>query len=136
VKLTVAAAVFAVALAAPTASAQFTTVVRAAPRTDSVVDSTPLRARRDSANRATLTDLRAWVDSSAALAAASQGDTAAVDSAAAVVEAAQPAEPEQRTTEFSNGAIAPATASSLPFLALLGALAFLLGLVLLARRRA
>ncbi|HVE78516.1 MAG TPA: hypothetical protein VNA89_06630 [Gemmatimonadaceae bacterium] len=135
-RLTVAVAAFAVALAAQPASAQFTTVVRPAARTDSVVDSTPIVARRDSVTRATLADLRAWVDSSAALASRAPADSTTVpDSAAAVVDAAQPAAPE-RTTEFSDGAVAPATASPLPFLALLGVVSFLIGLALLARRRA
>ena len=128
----------ALAISATAASAQFTTVTRPAPRTDQVaVDTTVTRARRDSVARVTLTDLKTWVDSAANVAITADDSLGAAPPPAETVAEArpQPTEP-RRTTSFANGAVAPATASPLPFLAVLGVAAIGLGVLLLRRRRA
>ena len=127
----------ALAFSSTAASAQFTTVTRPAPRTAQVVNSAPTRAQRDSVARVTLTDLKTWVDSAANVAVMSDDSVPeTTDSAVTVAEAPRrPMEP-RRTTAFSEGAIAPATATRLPLLALLGLGAVGMGALLLRRRRA
>lgn len=116
------------------ASAQFTTFVQQAPKKDSVeaVIVAEKRARADSAVRATITDMRAWVDSAAGVAAP------VTDTVTAPVTEPVPAaqQPERRaTTRFSEGAVAPDTASILPLLAVLGLALLSIGIVLLAGRK-
>jgi LPXTG-motif cell wall-anchored protein len=125
------------AISSTAASAQFTTVTRPAPRTAQAVDTAPTRAQRDSVARVTLTDLRTWVDSAANVALVSDDSIPQMtDSATTVVRApARTIEP-RRTTAFSEGAVAPATATQLPLLALLGLGALGLGALLLRRKRA
>jgi DNA uptake protein ComE-like DNA-binding protein len=124
------------ALLAPVAaSAQFTTFV-APPR--KAVDSAKQaivaerRAQSDSATRMTLTNMKAWVDSAAGVGIpASAADTAA----AAVQTPAGQTPPATSTTTFSNGVVAPDTASQLPLILLVGVGAFSAGLLLLTASR-
>lgn len=118
------------------ASGQFTTYVQQAPKKDSVqaVIVAEKRARADSVVRATITDMRAWVDSAAGVAAPVSDTVTAAPAEQAP--AAQPTEPERRaTTRFSEGAVAPDTASILPLLAVLGLASLSIGIVLLAGRK-
>ena len=111
--------------AASAAGAQITTYV-APPRPISespefiaAADS----ARRDSVARSTMADMRAWVDSAAGITVpANVGDTVVMD------------DPGRPITNFADGSVAPATASELPTVALLGMLAFAVGAALLATR--
>lgn len=126
------------------AEAQFTTVV-APPRPKEAATSAQqvaeARARADSAQAARLSDMRAWVDSAAG-AIADFSDTLAVrvevDSGEVVRDTmlATPQPPRRPTTEFREGAPAPATATGLPALALLGIGALGIGAMLLGRPRA
>jgi LPXTG-motif cell wall-anchored protein len=120
-------------------SAQFTTFV--APPRKVVVDSTPTtvaaKARADSVARMSLTDMKSWVDSAAGTSTqvASANDTTM---AAANVAAPMPQVPSgdaHSTTTFSNGAIAPNTASPLPAYVAAGLAMFSVGLFLVRRRR-
>lgn len=121
------------------AQAQFTTVV-APPRAKQVAQSAEseadARARADSLMRARLGDMREWVDS-AAVAIAGVPDTTRVEVVDSGVVAREPERPAPRpTTEFREGAPAPATASGLPTLALIGIGALGLGAILIGRPRA
>ena len=124
------------AVAAPVAaSAQFTTFIAQPARG---VDSAKAaivaeaKARTDSVTRTTLTDMRAWVDSAAGVSATSvQTDTLPEP----VTNAPPPlATPSNTTTSFSNGAVAPDTASALPLITILGLASLSLGIVMLAGR--
>ena len=128
----------ALALSSATASAQFTTVTRPAPRVAAAIDSAPIRAQRDSVARVALTDLKTWVDSAANIATVRDDSVMdAADTAAIVARTPARQTPEaRRTTAFSEGAVAPATASPLPMLALLGLTALGVGAFLLRRTRA
>jgi hypothetical protein len=120
-------------------SAQFTTFV--APPRKAVVDSpatvAATKARADSVARMSLTDMKTWVDSAAGTSTqvASANDTtmAAANVAAPAVQA--PAANGRETTTFSNGAIAPNTASPLPAYLATGLAALSVGLFLLRHRR-
>ena len=80
-------------------------------------------ARRDSVAEVAVTNMKAWVDSAAGVTVpASVGDST-VD----------PGKPD--LTTFSNGAIAPATATALPALGLFGVVVALAGVAILMRRR-
>lgn len=105
------------------ASAQFTTYVPPASRTDSVRAAVVAeqKAQTDSVTHSTLTNMKAWVDSAAGL----------VPTTTDTVASATASEP---TTSFSNGALAPNTASPLPLIALVGLAALSVGTVMLARR--
>lgn len=82
-------------------------------------------ARRDSVARSTVANMRAWVDSAAGVTVpATVGE---LDSAAVV-------DTTRAVTTFSNGTVAPATASELPALLLFGAAAVIVGAGLLATR--
>lgn len=121
------------------AQAQFTTVV-APPRAKQVAQSAEseadARARADSLMRARLGDMREWVDS-AAVAIAGVPDTTRVEVVDSGVVARVPERRAPRpTTEFREGAPAPATATGLPTLALIGIGALGLGAVLIGRPRA
>jgi hypothetical protein len=79
-----------------------------------VAASTP--AQRDTMTRMKLSDMRAWVDSAAGIGTASTQVAEADTSTAAVAQTTTSAVTNRKgTTTFSNGAIAPNTASSLPF---------------------
>ncbi len=127
----------ALALAASPASAQFTTFVSPAKK-DSMTAATaagPMTpAKRDSVQRVALGNMKTWVDSVAGTKGvvtpiAIDTVTTATTSAAAMAPSAPPA-----TSSFSNGSIAPATASLLPTFALLGLAALSLGTLMLAGR--
>lgn len=124
--------------------AQFTTY--AAPQKKAAVDTarpkapaTVAKARADSASRMSLTDMKTWVDSAAGKTTPT-GEVAAdsalviVDTATAVPAAKTPP-PARSTTSFSNGAVAPNTATSLPTLLVIGCLMVAAG-VLVFRLRA
>jgi len=109
-------------------SAQITTYVApprpAAPdaQTIATLDST----RRDSVQTAAITNMKAWVDSAAGVTIPTSVGT---DSSAIVNDPGRPV-----VTTFSNGSVAPATASDLPALAVCGAIVLLVGAGLLANR--
>ena len=120
-------------------SAQFTTFV--APPRKAAADSAPAtvaaaKARADSVARMSLTDMKAWVDSAAGtstqVASANDTTTAAANATSAVP---APNGKDRTTTTFSNGAIAPNTASPLPAYLAAGLATFSVGLFLLRRRR-
>ena len=121
------------------AEAQFTTVV-APPRAKEVAQSAAAadsaRARADSLMRARLGDMREWVDS-AAVAIAGGPDTRRVETVDSGVVVREPERVEPRpTTEFREGAPAPATATGLPTLALIGIGMLGIGALLIGRPRA
>ncbi len=120
----------ALALGAAPASAQITTYIPPA-RPDTLREQAIAAAdsiKRDSTGRAALSDMKAWVDSAAGVSVPGPFDTAAP-----TVEI-EPVQPVQPVTTFENGMAAPATASEVPAIALLGALALVAGAALLARR--
>jgi hypothetical protein len=105
------------------AAAQITTYI-APPR--ATAESRQLLAvadsvQQDSVQRATLTNMTAWVDSAAGVTVPA---TVGADST----------DPGRPITTFAEGSVAPATASALPAMMLLGLVAFGAGIVLLARR--
>jgi LPXTG-motif cell wall-anchored protein len=108
-------------------SAQITTYV-APPRSQAPSPQMVAAAdsvQRDSIAKATMTNMKAWVDSAAGVTVpAHVGDS---------LPANDPGLPV--TTTFNDGAVAPATASSLPAVSLLGTLAIIAGALLLAKRR-
>ena len=120
-------------------SAQFTTFV--APPRKVVADSTPTtvaaKARADSVARMSLTDMKTWVDSAAGtstqVATANDTTMAAANPSAPTPQA--PSANAHSTTTFSNGAIAPNTASPLPAYLAAGLTMFSIGLFLVRRRR-
>lgn len=119
-------------------SAQFTTFV--SPPRKTVVDSAKAtvavaKAKADSVSRMTLTDMKAWVDSAAgkSVQVATVSDTTMTTANAATPTAPNAA--TRTTTTFSNGAIAPNTASPLPAYLAAGFASLSAGLFLLRRRR-
>jgi len=82
-----------------------------------------------------LTDMKTWVDSAAGTGTqvASVSDTTMAAANAASAPATPNANPRSTTT-FSNGAIAPNTASPLPSYLAAGFLSFAVGALLLRRR--
>jgi hypothetical protein len=109
-------------------SAQITTYVApprplaASPQLVAATDS----ARRDSVSQATVTNMKAWVDSAAGVSVpAHVGDS---------IPANDPGRPDPVVTTFESGSVAPATASSLPTLLAFGGLALALGVALRMRR--
>ena len=99
------------------------------------------KARSDSANRMRLTDMKAWVDSAAGN---SKPLATPADTAVATTNPVEPLAPPQpivpqpvprATTTFSNGAIAPNTASPLPTMLIAGLACFAAGLLLLRLRK-
>ncbi|PYP68818.1 MAG: hypothetical protein DMD26_00895 [Gemmatimonadetes bacterium] len=119
-------------------SAQFTTFV--APPRQAAVDSAKTtvavtKARADSVARMSLTDMKAWVDSAAGVPGtkvATANDTAMASVATAVPD--QRVEPGRTTTTFSNGAIAPNTATPLPAYLVAGLASLIVGMLLLRLR--
>jgi hypothetical protein len=126
----------ALVLGATSAQAQITTYV-APPRA-----SAPAReivaaadsARRDSA-RVEMANMKAWVDSAAGITVpetVGSDDTSRVTAAPPL----SPTAPAARAvTTFEDGAVAPATASNIPTLAVVGFVFLALGSVLIAYRR-
>jgi hypothetical protein len=119
-------------------SAQFTTFV--APPRQAAVDSAKTtvavtKARADSVARMSLTDMKAWVDSAAGVPGtkvATANDTAMASVATAAPD--QRVEPGRTTTTFSNGAIAPNTATPLPAYLVAGLASLIVGMLLLRLR--
>jgi hypothetical protein len=106
------------------AFAQFTTFIAPPnPVKDSIKAAVVAeqRAVSDSITHAQITDMKTWVDSAAGIVPTPPADTVFP--------------PQRRTTATSNGAIAPETASPLPFLLALGGGSMLLGVLLLRRPR-
>lgn len=111
------------------ARAQFTTFIPPQPKAvDSVkaVVAAQTKAQSDSVVNMQLTNMKTWVDSAAGIAPlpATAPDTVATTAAPV------PATPA--ATVMRNGRRAPATASSLPLIALIGAITLALGMFLLA----
>jgi hypothetical protein len=114
-----------IAAAPAAAAAQFTTFIAPPnPVKDSIkaVVVAEQKVVLDSITHAQITDMKTWVDSAAGIAA-----VPAMDTALGVRTTTQ------TTTAVSNGVVAPATASPLPFLLVLGGGAMLFGLALLRR---
>lgn len=117
------------------ASAQITTFVPPAPRQSPARAAVvaEAQAHTDSVRRATITNLTAWVDSAAGVAAV-RVDT--LPDGTVTTSRTTAAEANKRTvTTFSNGSVAPDTASALPLLALVGLASLSLGTVILAGRK-
>ena len=121
-----------------TAGAQFTTVVAPPPaqkQAVAVAAAAKTETRADTAHRATMQAMSAWVDSVAGTPApavvsdSTAGNVAAGNVAAATDSMAAPTVRQERsgTTRFADGAEAPNTASPLPFLLVVGVGALLLG---------
>jgi hypothetical protein len=132
-------ALVALALAPGAASGQFTTFVsppRKAAEDSAKASIVAAQSVRDSAARMTLSDMKAWVDSAAGVSSNTQ--VVAEDSAG--VAARQPTAPGVRpsqpgATTFSDGALAPNTASPLPAILMGGLLLLVVGGTLLLRPR-
>jgi hypothetical protein len=120
-------------LAANVATAQITTYI-APPRPltpSPLAVATGDSARKDSVAQVAITNMKAWVDSAAGVSVPEH--VGAVDSAAIVND---PGRPEPLvTTTFSNGSVAPATASDLPTLAIAGLAVMAIGAALLRNRQ-
>lgn len=116
------------------ASAQFTTFI---PPRNVVQDSIKAAAvvqqqvQTDSIAHAQITNMKTWVDSAAGLVPTTVAVSDSVASNTSV--AATTASVTTDTTTFRNGMRAPATASSLPLLVLIGALLVVSGLLILRR---
>ena len=128
-------------LLAPSAlSAQFTTFVAPPQKQPAETTAKPMvakaKTKTDSVSRMTLTDMKAWVDSAAGTSTqlAAVNDSVMATSSPAAPPASEPV-PEHRTTTFSNGAVAPSTATALPTYLLTGLLILAAGLVVLRRQR-
>lgn len=107
------------------ASAQFTTFIVPPPKAkvDSAkaVIAAAQTAHADSAARMTISDMKAWVDSAAGTSSAAPAVQSADTTATAVAaQVNQAPKSTPTTTRFSDGALAPATASALPALAAAG----------------
>ena len=141
-RLLLALSALSIVAAASPAAAQFTTVVTPVKKP---VDQAAVQeqqrvaqARADTAHRATMQEMSAWVDSVAGapkpgtvVADSAAGDVA-TDSATVTATTKEPA-----TTRFQDGARAPNTASPLPVLLIAGIGMTLLGLgVIFTSRRA
>ncbi|HEY2853091.1 MAG TPA: hypothetical protein VGJ18_09615 [Gemmatimonadaceae bacterium] len=127
-------------LLAPSAlSAQFTTFVAPPQKQPVATPAKPTvasaKTKADSVHRMTLTDMKAWVDSAAGT-STQVAVTDTIINASNPVPSLPPAPmPERRTTSFSNGAVAPSTASALPTYLVGGVAIFAAGLLLLRRRQ-
>lgn len=126
------------ALAPAPLFAQITTFV-APPRKEAVDSAKTVAAtaaKADTVARMKLTDMKAWVDSAAGV-RTTQVATADTTTFPASQPASATTNPNSPTTSFSNGAIAPNTASPLPFYFAAGFVLVLIGLgtLRLARRR-
>ena len=118
--------------------AQFTTFVARPLKAAADSAKTPVavaKARADSASRMTLTDMKTWVDSAAGT---TKPAASVVDSALASAETVAPTPSNaasRTTTTFSNGAIAPNTATQLPTVLTAGLAIFAAGMLLFRFRR-
>ena len=123
----------ALVLAASSAQAQNTSYVAPPRPPDSakVIAASADSARRDSIDKAMVTSMKAWVDSAAGVPA--PATVAVLDRPSTLPP--PPLEPERPLTDFSDGSVAPDTASGLPTLVTLGVILLVLGSVLLANHR-
>ena len=114
-------------LGASSAGAQITTYVappRAAAPSPQMI-ATADSVRRDSVAQVAMTNMKTWVDSAAGVTVpAYVGDSIAAN---------DPGRPVT-TTKFSNGAVAPATATMLPMLAVAGVVVLVAGVALVTTR--
>jgi hypothetical protein len=117
---------------ATNAEAQITTYV-APPRPISTAEAVAAAdsARRDSVAEATMVNMKTWVDSASGIAVPEY--VGRVDSTALVNDPGRVAVERPVATTFSDGSVAPATASDLPTLAIIGIVALALGGLLLER---
>ncbi len=109
---------------AANAGAQVTTYIAPPrpPAPDPVLVAAADSARRDSAATMAMTNMKTWVDSAAGVTVpAHVGDSTIND-------------PGRPITTFNDGAVAPATASDLPTLAIAGVVVLLAGAALVAYR--
>ena len=118
------------------ASAQITTYVappKPAGPTKQMVASAD-SARRDSIQAVQMSNMKVWVDSAAGVSVpAGVGDTLAIPANdPGLVTESQPERPV--TTTFSNGSVAPATATQLPTLVIAGAVVLVIGAALVTHR--
>jgi hypothetical protein len=117
----------ALTVCAANASAQVTTYI-APPRpaaADPILVAAADSARRDSVATVAMTNMKTWVDSAAGIAVPSHvGDSTVND----------PGRPVVQTTTFSDGSVAPATASVLPSVAIAGVVILVAGAALVAYR--
>ena len=114
----------ALAFCANSAAAQITTYVAPRRMADPPMIAAADSARRDSVATATMTNMKAWVDSAAGVAVPAH-----------VGDSVRALEPRVEITTFADGAVAPATASTLPMLAFGGLVAVGVGAVLVSTRR-
>lgn len=116
-------------LSASAANAQITTYIAppSPPKPTAQMVASADSARKDSVATAAMTNMKVWVDSAAGVAVPSTVGT--IDSSALVNDPGRPV-----TTTFSSGTVAPATASELPTLLIVGAVFILFGTALLAKR--
>jgi hypothetical protein len=130
-------AVLLLTLSARTVAAQITSFVppRRPPRPDTTRPVAQKAAeKRDSVTRLTLTSMQAWVDSAIGMPAPSPvpiRDTTSTDGGSADSVSRNDVLPPAPPRFFSNGAIAPATASNLPAILGAGVVSLIAGLVLL-----
>lgn len=134
--------VAATAVLSPAAmSAQITTFV-APPRKaalDTAKATVAASAAKADTTRMSLSDMKAWVDSAAGVGATTRVASADASAASATEQPTAAASTNPKpTTSFANGAIAPNTASPLPFYFAAGFVLVLVGVgtLRLARRRA
>lgn len=114
-----------IALTPAAAAAQFTTFVAPSERVDTViVTDTVVAPTADSVSRASINNMKAWVDSAA-------GGAVELDSLAPVTDTAFNTAPGE---VFPDGMPAPDTATPLPMILTLGAGAIGAGALLLRRR--
>jgi hypothetical protein len=111
-------------------SAQITTYVApprpAQPSAQAVATADSIR--RDSVAQVSMRNMKEWVDSAAGVSVPNY------DTALAVVPVVNDTTTRPTVTTFSNGTVAPETASDLPTLALLGVIGLVVGAGLLATR--
>jgi hypothetical protein len=93
------------------------------------------KARADSASRMSLTEMKTWVDSAAGTSKPTLSATDTTIMSTDTLLAPTPSATPRTTTTFSNGAIAPNTATSLPTLLVVGLLSLTAGIALLRVRR-
>ena len=127
-------------LLAPSALlAQFTTFVAPPQKQPAATPAKPVvasaKTKADSVKRMTLSDMKTWVDSAA-------GTSTQVVGSDTIMPPSNPVQPlppvpaaDHHTTSFSNGAVAPSTATPLPTYLVAGVVIFGVGLSLLRRRR-
>ena len=139
---TTAIALSAAALLVPALlPAQVTTYI-GPPRREKVEPGKPkppavvAKARADSVARMSISDMKTWVDSAAGTSgpAATVADTALAPTDTATLPPRPASPPARATATFSNGALAPNTATRLPTLLLIGVLMVGAGIVLLQLR--